>query len=459
MEIGREIDQKAHLLFPGGVLIEEEPWQHAEAADRTAALMNDARVPAIFEAAFQYEDIRIRVDVLERLDGGAWGLREVKSSTGLKDHYLDDIALQAFVLKGVGVPVTSVELVHVNSTYLRGLDGICWADFFIRVDVGDPVAMRLGDLPGRLPALRDCLRMIDLPYAEPGQQCGSPYGCEFWDRCTADKPVDWIWHIPRLSQSRVSELKTRGIETISSIPDDFPLTPNQAVIRNVIKAGKPYVAPDLAGLLHACKPPACYLDFEAMMPPIPLYDGTRPYQTIPFQWSLHAITREGELSHQEFLADEHSDPRRRFLETLIEALVSSNCPIIVYSAYEETRLKELAEAFSDLSDRANDIIARLVDLLPAVRHGVYFPEFRFTNSIKSVAPALCPGFSYGDLGEIAHGAAASAAFLELASGHVTDIAKRAQLRSSLLAYCHRDTWAMVRLHQALNVLAAENTFN
>src|SRR6202034_1759271 len=108
------------LLFPGGVLVSEEPWQHAEATTRTAALMNDARVPAIFEAAFECDGVRIRVDVLERVNRGTWGLREVKGSSGLKDHYLDEIALQAHVLRGVGVKVSSIELLHINTAYVRG---------------------------------------------------------------------------------------------------------------------------------------------------------------------------------------------------------------------------------------------------------------------------------------------------------------------------------------------------
>src|SRR6202051_4282939 len=94
MDIGQEVGQKAHLLFPGGVRIDEEPWQHVEAVSRTAGFMSDTRVPAIFEAAFEYENVGIRIDVLERLADGTWGLREVKSSSGLKDHYIDDIALQ-----------------------------------------------------------------------------------------------------------------------------------------------------------------------------------------------------------------------------------------------------------------------------------------------------------------------------------------------------------------------------
>ena len=133
-----------------------------------------------------------------------------------------------------------------------------------------------------------------------------------------------------------SELKTLGIETISAIPMDFPLTPKQAIIRDATASGRPYVSADLADLLQGCGPPACYLDFEAMMPPIPLYEGTRPYQTIPFQWSLHTIAGDGALSHREFLAEGDEDPRRRFAESLIEALEAFDGPVIVYSSYEQT---------------------------------------------------------------------------------------------------------------------------
>jgi hypothetical protein len=453
MDVGQVIGRKAHLLFPGGVLIDEEPWQHAEAAARTAALMSDARVPAIFEAAFECDDIRIRVDVMERLADGTWGLREVKSSTGLKDHYLDDIALQVYVARGAGVAVSSIELVHVNTAYVRGPDGICWTDFFARTDVGDAVSVKLTALHDRLPAMRDCLAMLAMPDVEPGKQCDSPYTCEFKDRCTADKPDDWINYLPRLSAARAIELKALGIEAISAIPADFPLTYQQGVIRDATASGQPFVAPDLARLLHGFGPPTCYLDFEAMMPPIPLYEGTRPYQTIPFQWSLHVATEDGALHHREFLADGAGDPRRQFALTLIDALDAFDGPIVVYSPYEKTRLGELAAQFPDLRSAIGSISARLVDLLPIVRGGVYFPEFWFSNSIKSVAPALSPGFGYDDLEGIADGLGAAAAFLQLASGCISAPEEIDRLRSALLAYCHRDTMAMVEVHRALMRLA------
>jgi predicted RecB family nuclease len=169
----------------------------------------------------------------------------------------------------------------------------------------------------------------------------------------------------------------------------------------------------------------------------------------PFHWSLHKIDGDGVLGHKEFLADGVNDPRRQFAETLLDALSWSDDPIIVYSAYEQTRLRELAADFPDLSTALNGIIARLADLLPIVRSAIYFPKFGFSNSIKSVAPALCPGFSYDDLEDIADGGAASAAFLELASGRIFHPEETEKLRAALLAYCERDTLALVEVHRAL----------
>ena len=452
LAVGHEIGRHAHRLFPGGVLVAEEPWQHAQAVAHTTALMADTTVPAIFEAAFVHDDIRIRVDVLERRSDG-WGLREVKSSTRVKDHHLDDITLQAHVLAHAGVGVSSAEVLHVNNAYVRGAGEVDWPAYFARVDVGDAVEHRRDGIATHLLEMRECLRMDDQPSIEPGGHCHAPYGCEFWDRCTADKPADWINHLPRLSAAQAGDLKALGIEAISAIPAAFPLTWKQTVIRNATASGLSYVAPDLAGRLHGFRPPACYLDFEAMMPPVPLFAGTRPYQAIPFQWSLHAIDGDGVLHHQEFLATAGEDPRRGFAETLIAALDAFTGPIVVYSAYERTQLRILASQFFDLRPAIEAIIGRLLDLLPVVRSAVYLPEFGFSNSIKSVAPALSPGFGYDDLDGIADGMAAASAFVQLASGAISDPEQAGQLRAALLAYCKRDTLATVEVHRALIRLA------
>ena len=185
------------------------------------------------------------------------------------------------------------------------------------------------------------------------------------------------------------------------------------------------------------------------MPPVPLYEGTWPYQTIPFQWSLHRLGADGTLQHREFLADGAGDPRRAFAETLITALAADDAPIVVYSSYEKTRLNDLAVEFPNLRQPLTAIIDRLADLLPVVRSVIYFPAFGFTNSIKSVAPALCPDVTYDDLVHIADGETAAATFLQIASGEITRPEDIDRLRAALLVYCQRDTLALVGVHCAL----------
>jgi hypothetical protein len=449
MDMGREIGVKARLLFPGGVLVDAEPWQHEDATAETRRLMVDPKIPAIFEAAFTYDETRIRIDILQRHDNESWGLIEVKSSTGLKDHYIDDIALQIFVLEGLGIPVSSIEHLYVNTAYVRGPAGIDWGQFFAKMDVCEEVRQALLQIPSDIDAIRKGLASATLPDVTPGSQCRTPYPCEFWDRCTQDKPADWVTKLPRLSARQAEELSALGIESIAAIPPDFRLTSKQAVIRDATASGVPFVASDLDRLLHKFGPPALYLDFEAMMPAIPLYEGTSPYQTLPFQWSLHEMTADGDLRHNEYLARGDIDPRREFAETLIAKAGGADLPIIVYSPYEQTTLKRLALQLPDLAGEINKLISRLADLLPVVRGAIYHPDFQFSNSIKNVAPALAPGFGYDDLDEIADGNQAATIFAQLVAGYITDKNDLARLREAFLNYCHRDTLAMVEVHRAL----------
>jgi uncharacterized protein DUF2779 len=152
------------------------------------------------------------------------------------------------------------------------------------------------------------------------------------------------------------------------------------------------------------------------------------------------------VTHQEFLVDTYSDPRRSFAESLLASLRGTKLPVVVYSSYEQARLTELASAFPGLAKTIRSVIRWLADLLPIVRSCAHHPDFEFSRSIKTTAPALCADVrlrrSCGN---------ASTAFWLMASGRV-DAKVSEGLRRSLRAYCHRDTWAMVRLHQAVGGL-------
>jgi hypothetical protein len=444
LERGREIGRRARALFPGGVLGGDD----ATAIARTRALVADPGVPAIFEAAFEHDGVRVHIDVLERLRDGTWGLREVKSSTRVKETHLDDVAVQRFVLDRCGVPTWSVEIVHVDRAYVRGGAGIDWHRYFTRVEVATEVAMRLADVPAHLDMMRAVLARAAVPDVEPSPHCRAPRRCEFWAHCTREKPDDWIYRLPRIDASLFAALRAAGVQRIGDIAGEVVLTPAQSRARDVWRRGERWVSRDLASALERFGPPAAYLDFETIAPAVPLYPGTRPYEDVPVQWSLHRIDASGGARHDEFLADGAADPRRAFVESLLAALADEDGPIIVYSDYEARMLAGLAATFPEHAAALGRVVARLADLLPVVREHVYDARFAGSFSLKSVAPALVPEFGYGDLDGIADGAAATAALYRRA----TETGDDERTRRALLAYCARDTEALVRLHRRLRAL-------
>lgn len=447
-EVGTRIGVHAQGLFPNGVLVDEAPWEHQKAVSRTAALMVDGQVPAIYEAAFEFAEIRVRVDILERLSDGSWGIREVKSSTSVKEDHLHDMAVQAFVLQGCGLSIASIELIHVNNHYVFEGGEIDWSSFFVRADRTEETLDLLSDIEDRTVEFLKVLSSSSAPEIAPGPHC-SGY-CDYWDHCTANKPGDeWVFNLPRLRKEKFYELEAMGIDRISDIPDDFSLNATQEIVRQSWIAQKDFISPDLHKGLRGFGPPAFYLDFETMSPAIPVFVGTRPFERQPFQWSLHLDDGSGYLMHSDFLADHASDPRRAFAETLIGACGESDIPILVYSSFEASVIRSLEALYPDLKASLQSLGRRLRDLLAVTRNYTYFRAYGGSFSIKRVAPALAPSIRYDGLEAISDGGAASAAYTNLVAGLISDTAEVSELRKALLEYCKLDTLAMVEVHRAL----------
>ncbi|MBU2531434.1 MAG: DUF2779 domain-containing protein [Alphaproteobacteria bacterium] len=448
--IGIEIGAEARRLFPGGVLVGEDAWQHDDAVRRTRDLMSDATVPAIFEAAFAAGGVRIRADIIERLAAGRWGLREVKSASRVKAAYVDDAAIQAHVIERCGIELGSIELVHVDTDYVYPGGAIDWRRYFARTDIGERVRAEMRDLPALIDDQLATLNTADEPAVPPGPHC--PKNCDYWGHCTNGKPADWIFNLPRLSPQKFEALTAAGIERISEIPDTFDLTLIQDRMRDVVVCRRPYVSPGLPAAIARLEGAVDYLDFEAMSPALPIFPGTRPYQRIAFQWSLHRADGADNLTHMDFLGDHETDPRRAFTTSLVEALGDNDTPIVVYSAYERGVLVELAILFPEHADAIDKILSRLTDLFVIVRDHVYLEGFNGSLSIKHVGKALAPGFTYDGLQHVTDGAAAGSAFERLARGTITE-AETSELRAALIAYCRLDTLAMVEAHRGLRRLA------
>jgi predicted RecB family nuclease len=455
LAIGTEVGVAARRLAPSGVLVAEGPREHEQAVEQTKRLLADPGISVIFEAAFAFDRVLIRADVLERLPSGAWKLSEVKSTTRVKPEHLHDLAVQAYVIIGSGFPVEQMELVHVDTAYVRGDGGIDWPAYFKREDVTSEVRELLPTVPGNVAEMHTALNLPAAPLVRPSGHCFAPFRCEFWSRCTAEKPTDWIIYLPHLRASAFVKLDAAGIESIRDIPPDFPLAPYQKRVVETVVSGREVISPGFDEAMSSLTPPAAYLDFETFAPALPLYPGTCPYQRIPFQWSMHHDSPSG-LVHSEFLATGKIDPRREFADTLLRESERVSGPMIVYSGFEASVLRDLASFMPDLRERLLSVINRLRDLLPIVRRYVSHPQFLGSYSLKTVAPALVSDFTYADLDGVAQGTDASTVFYRLATNPVMGDDDQARDRAALLAYCRHDTLALLSVHRRLLSLSTRS---
>lgn len=439
-DVGREVGERARTCFPGGILIDRPPWEKKQAVAETLEAMNSG-VPAIFEAAFESDGIHVRVDILERSGRNRWRIAEVKSTTKVKLEHIPDMAVQWHVLEASDVPLTGVDLMHLNRECVYP----DLSNLFARSDCTPAVK---GYLPEVAPRAREMIAMLsgpEPPAVEIGPHCSDPYECPFTGRCWPEPVVHGVGELYRKRPEQLEQFETRGVVTIGQIPDGYPLQEIQGRQRRAVREDRPVVTGALAGRLAEVEHPVHYLDFETYNPAIPRYPGTRPYEQTVVQFSCHTVQADGAMTHHEFLSEEE-DPRPGVAERLLKALGTEGS-IVTYSSFERTQILNLARAVPERSTKLEALVPRIWDLHKVLREGVYHPDFRGSFSIKATWPALCGSAGFEDL-EVTGGFEAMIYYDELMKAGTPEDRKE-KLRSNLLAYCERDTLAMVEVHRAV----------
>ncbi len=292
-EQGDEVTRVARTRFPGGKLIDLPPFQYDNKIAATReALAGSA--PAIFEATFQADDTIAAIDVLERLPGG-WGVIEVKSATKVKPEYLPDLAIQVHVLRRAGLPVVKAEVMHLNSA-CRFPD---LGNLFTRVDVTREVEAVLLGVPDEVAAQLRMLR-APLPDVAIGEHCTKPYDCPFLERCWPDVPPDHVSSLYRVGRVKALVYEADGVSRIGDLPSDFEMNViHQRQVR-AITSGRIVVEPTLARALEQFVSPIAYLDFETVGYAVPRWNGCRPWQNVPVQFSVHIEQGRNRLAHHQW---------------------------------------------------------------------------------------------------------------------------------------------------------------
>ncbi len=441
---GQVVERHARLVFPAGTLIVRgasgvDPFQ------QTAQYLQDPTVRTLFEAAVRDEQVSVFVDVLERT-GTRWNLIEIKAGTRVQERHIDDVAVQALVLTRAGIALNGIYLMHIDNAFIyRG--GHDYRGLFAREDITDRVQRHLATISRKIDELLAVATGPE-PVRHVGSHCKRPYFCEFRAYCERHDAQYPVSLLPNVHAVVVEQLLARGITDVREIPADQLISETQQRIRRITIDAVAEQLPGAARDLRALDYPRYYLDFECIQFAVPVWEGTHPYEQIPFQWSCHVETAAPSLQHDEFLDTSGSDSRRAFAESLI-AVCAEAGPILVYNqTFEKRIIGELANRFPDLSRQLLALASRIVDLLPIVKRNYYHPDMKGSWSLKSVLPCLVPELRYSDLGVVQEGTQAQQAYFDLTGGAL-DAAAAERLRHDLLAYCRLDTYAMVAIVRKL----------
>ncbi|MDP2483981.1 MAG: DUF2779 domain-containing protein [Candidatus Palauibacterales bacterium] len=416
-------------------------WNFRQGQEVT--LLARTRVPvAQYEATVEGGDLLARVDILEMLDHGTHGLIEVKGSTSIKPEHRWDVAFQRHVAALAGVEVARTELMYLNKDCRHpDLDPL-----FLRANIVEEITPLVLEVPQVVDRLRSVLDG-PLPGDSRNANCST---CPFHGRCWPEARFG-VHRLYRMKWSDKLELERSGVEQIADVPEQRRLTSIQRRQREAALLGTMVVEDSLADAFDDWIEPLVYLDFETVSFAVPRFPGTRPWDKIPVQFSAHR-NDAGTMSHHAFLAADSDDPRRAIAESLIGLCAGGGSVVTYHSAFEKGCLKELAAALPGLEGPLMEIHARVVDLEPTIAHHLYHPDFRGSFSLKVVLPTLCPDLSYEDL-VVRDGSTAQMELARLLYGPPIPAEERASLRTALLAYCERDTLAMVALHARLRQMA------
>lgn len=488
---GHEVGELAQRIFdPDGTghLIDLQALGVKAALEKTTELLQAPHARAVFEAGFSvdpagnggvlaFADILLPEPLATNTPGKprAWHMIEVKSSTSVKDYYRDDAAIQHYTATQAGLNLASIAIAVIDNRWVYQGDGN-YQGLFRTEDLTAASIAQAPQVQEWVAQAQALVQQAQPPQCPTGPHCDSPFACGFYTYCATQEgrlndkvahPVHWLPYARIAAWEAQASCPVRPLQSMQDVPDHL-LNPVQQRVKQAHQNDEPYI--DWQGLQQALAPhnpnpahpgqSAYFLDFETVMPAIPVWAGTRPYETILTQYSCHEVKADGSIIHREFLNTGGHDPRLGLAQHLLETLgetqgmeQAGRGAIFTYSAYERTQLNNLAQALPMLRPALEQVMARLVDLLPIARQYLYHPAQKGSWSIKSVLPALLgthdPSLSYERLdqaGHVANGGDAQQAFMEAIAPN-TPRTRRQALHEQLLVYCQLDTYAMVRLWQ------------
>ena len=442
---GNEVGEYAKHYFGEGVEVDAVYWDTDAALAQTEHFVEDGQA-LIYEATAVHpaDGSYARMDILKRIAGSdQWDLIEVKSSTQVKDYHYDDMAFQYYVFAGAGYDIRNCYMMLVDREYVKE-GGIEPQGLLKLEDISEQVRLKQDRIA------KDAMRLIEVTklQSEPdvtiGNRCGTPFECDYCHHCWKDIPDYSVYDV--FPNHQREEIVARYGAELKTLPGD--VRPPKSKYREDLEcylSGESRADPvRIKQFLGQLQYPLYFLDYETLMPAVPMFDGMRPYQHIPFQFSLHIQDApDANVQHYGHLHKDHGDPRPDFAARLLKLCGDGGSVIVYNQAFEKLRNKEMGIAFPQYTEGLEAINRRVIDLLIPFRNRyLYHPNQKSSASLKAVLPCFTD-MSYSDL-EISGGEDAMAQYARFARGKVPE-EDLPHLWEILEEYCKLDTLAMVSL--------------
>ncbi len=449
-DAGHSFEQYAESLFPGGVTLGFSDYKsYLSLPGRTMDAI-ESGTKTIFQGRFVSDGCTFICDIVSLTSKRSVDLVEIKSGTHVKDDHIYDLAFQMCVLERAGYAVGKISVAHVNNEYVRAGD-IDPKQLVTIEDVTDEVKLK------RDYTIENIAKALAVA-SSPAHPDFSPKYCGLGSlkdwltiyKTLVDVGGDSIYDLCRLNPELVDELESKNIKYLADIPEGISLNKFQSRQVEAAKSNQPHVELDLiSAILDEYQYPLDFFDYETFSTAVPEFDGLKPYDQIPFQYSLHVLdSPTSQLRHLEFLHDESNNPAREICESIRQHFGDTGSIITWNASFEKARNKRLGELVPEFQEFLDNLNSRIVDLMDPFTAGFYVDKrFKGSSSIKNVLPVLVPELSYAELA-IHEGGSASRLWMDSILYNKPGFDK-AKILAALKEYCKLDTLAMVKIYQFL----------
>ena len=384
---GTKVGVIAQQLFPGGIDVRpKSPKLYQKAVADTLEQIAKG-TPVIYEATFQHNGVLIMLDILAQ-ENDKWFAYEVKSSLSVSETYLLDASVQYYVITNSGIQLEDFFIVHMNGDYVKNGE-IDYNELFIKKSVKNTAAKNLNLVERQIEEQKEILNYQHSPKIEIGPHCSNPYPCDFHGHCWKGVPKNSIFDLTGMDINLQFELFKKGIHELGDLPDNYGLNPlQQKQIESVLNNNESANRDLLKKFIDELKQPVFILDILFFNPAIPVFDGTTPYQHIPFSFGLRELTDNdsGDSEVTIYFDESAGDPRLTLASSILQNLPAKGAIICFDGELLKNRLSDLKTQLNLPEGQIKKIINRLISIKDIFQKGLYFhPELKEEVSITQIA--------------------------------------------------------------------------